>query len=59
VRTVKRFAAWWGRLTFAARCLILTVASLIGLPIAWRAYAWWWDLWNGAGDFYSRLLPVR
>ena len=33
-------------------------ASLVLLPPLWRAYAWWWDFWNGPGAFYARWLPV-
>ena len=50
--------ARWHALQLAVRVGILTLVLLVALAPAWRLYAAWWDLWNGAGSFYDRWLPV-
>ena len=54
-------SAWrprWRPLPAWARAVLAATAGLVTFPPLWRAYAWWWDIWNGAGAFCERWLPA-
>ena len=50
--------AFWQSLPFALKVIAIGMMALVLIAPLWRAVAWWWDLWNGLGSFYDRLLPV-